>query len=455
METDARPTIKLPNCIIRPYQEEVWDALRSGKKRVYGVWHRRSGKSEIAMHWTVLAAHQRPGNYLICFPAYDHVRRAIWDSINPHTGQRRIFEACPPSLIRKVREDEMAIALKVGSEIRFAGSDSYDALMGGSYAGVVFDEWALADPLAWAYLKPILEENDGWALFTTTPRGSDHAKTMWDEVADDPRWLRSFRTVEETGIFSPQQLLEQHREYVQLYGPEEGEAMYRQEMYCDFSVPISGSYYGTMIRQLEAEGKITRLPYDPNLPCDTTWDCGYGDATAIWWVQPNRITGEYRFIDHYEVRRQGPTDIAKAVLRKPYPVRAHYLPADAKAGHLAASGKTVASQLERLGVTPQYFGKGNADYDQQIQAVRSILPLCLFDKLKCHVGLEALKGYHSAYKTARRSYSINPVHDWASHSATAVAVYALFKLEDKILQKGITTVERPFRDGGGSSSWMR
>lgn len=454
MENSLAKKVPLPNCIIRPYQEEVWNALRAGKKRVYAVWHRRSGKSEIALHWANLAAHQRPGNYLICFPAYDHIRRAIWDSINPHTGKRRIFEACPPSLIKKVREDEMALALKVGAEIRFAGSDSYDALMGGSYAGVVFDEWALADPLAWGYLKPILEENDGWALFITTPRGSDHAKTMWDTASRDPKWVTSFRTVADTGIFSPQQLDEQHREYIELYGPDEGEAMFRQEMYCDFSVPVSGSYYGSMIRQMESDNRITRVPYDPNLPCDTTWDIGYGDATSIWWVQPVRTTGEFRWIDHYEGRRQDVKEYAKVVLRKPYAVRAHYLPADAKAGHLAAAGKTVAAQLERLGITPQYFGKGNVDYDQQIQSVRALLPMSVMDGVKCHFGIDALKNYHSAYKVARRSYSINPVHDWSSHAATSMANYALFKLEDKILARGTPALDKPFRDGG-AMGWMR
>ncbi len=31
--------------------------------------------------------------------------------------------------------------------------------------GIVFSEWALASPLAWAYLAPILEENNGFAIY--------------------------------------------------------------------------------------------------------------------------------------------------------------------------------------------------------------------------------------------------------------------------------------------------
>jgi NADPH:quinone reductase-like Zn-dependent oxidoreductase len=31
-----------------------------------------------------------------------------------------------------------------------------------------------------AYLAPIVTENDGWALFITTARGRNHAKSMLD-----------------------------------------------------------------------------------------------------------------------------------------------------------------------------------------------------------------------------------------------------------------------------------
>ena len=31
---------------------------------------------------------------------------------------------------------------------------------------------------AWGYIRPMIEENNGWAVFITTPRGRNHALDM-------------------------------------------------------------------------------------------------------------------------------------------------------------------------------------------------------------------------------------------------------------------------------------
>ena len=59
---------------------------------------------------------------------------------------------------------------------QMAGSDNFDSLVGSNPVGVVFSEWALSHPDAWEYLRPILVENDGWALFIYTPRGRNHGQ---------------------------------------------------------------------------------------------------------------------------------------------------------------------------------------------------------------------------------------------------------------------------------------
>ena len=46
------------------------------------------------------------------------------------------------------------------------GSDNFDSIVGSRLTALVFSEWAHANPAAWAYLSPILEENGGWAMFT-------------------------------------------------------------------------------------------------------------------------------------------------------------------------------------------------------------------------------------------------------------------------------------------------
>ena len=62
------------------------------------------------------------------------------------------------------------------------GSDTYDTVAGRLIAMLdyVFSEYALSNPSVWAYTRPMLEENNGWAIFITTPRGRNHAYDMFN-----------------------------------------------------------------------------------------------------------------------------------------------------------------------------------------------------------------------------------------------------------------------------------
>jgi phage terminase large subunit len=73
------------------------------------------------------------------------------------------------------RETDMLIRFKNGSTWQVVGSDNYNSLVGSPPVGVIFSEWSLAKPDAWTYLRPILAENGGWAVFIWTPRGRNHA----------------------------------------------------------------------------------------------------------------------------------------------------------------------------------------------------------------------------------------------------------------------------------------
>src|ERR1700722_19073447 len=107
----------------------------------------------------------KPATYWHMLPAFSQGRKAIWTAVNPHTGKRRIDEAFPHELRVNTNESEMFIRFKNGSTWQVVGSDRYDAAVGSSPAGITFSEWALSNPSAWAYLAPIVIENDGWALF--------------------------------------------------------------------------------------------------------------------------------------------------------------------------------------------------------------------------------------------------------------------------------------------------
>ena len=172
--------ISLPNnWQPRDYQRPAWDYLEKGGKLAYVIAHRRWGKDDIALHWTACAAFDRVGTYWHLLPQASQARKAVFEAINPHTGLRRIDEAFPRELRETTRENEMFIRFKNGSTWQVVGSDNYDSLVGSPPVGVVMSEWALAKPQAWAYLRPILKENGGWAAFITTPRGRNHCHRMF------------------------------------------------------------------------------------------------------------------------------------------------------------------------------------------------------------------------------------------------------------------------------------
>jgi phage terminase large subunit len=408
--------ISLPNrWHPRPYQFGLWRYLENGGRRAVAVCHRRWGKDDLALHWTAVAAHQKVGTYWHMLPEYAQARRAIWDAVNPHTGIRRIDEAFPREIRESWNEQQMFIRFKNGSTWQVVGSDSYNSLVGSPPVGLVFSEWALADPSAWAYLRPILLENGGWALFIYTSRGRNHGYKTWNLSQQSEEWYGVRQNALETGVFTDKQLEAELIEYKSDYGDEDGEALFNQEYMCSFDAAVLGAYYGKIISRLDQDKRITSVPHDPQFPVATGWDLGIDDATAIWFVQ---IVGrEIRVIDHMEARGRALTDIASEVLRKPYAYSEHYLPHDVETRELT-SAKTRKETLETLGLHPIRAGS-RLPVQDGINAARSMLSKCVFDARKCEKGLEALRSYRVEFDSKTKTPRKNPLHDWSSHSADA------------------------------------
>jgi hypothetical protein len=244
----------------------LWSFLENKGKRAFAVWHRRSGKDDICLHWAAVAAHERPGSYWHMLPEYSQGRKAIWTMVNPHTKVRRIDEAFPRELRENTNEQEMFIRFKNGSTWQVVGSDRYDSLVGSSAAGIVFSEWALAHPSAWSYLAPILAENNGWAIFITTPRGRNHAYTMLGQVRNDPDWFTEVLSADDTQAIKMEAIEVQRREYHGIFGKDQGDALIEQEYYVSFEAAILGAYWGKEMADAEYEGRIGTVEIDKALP---------------------------------------------------------------------------------------------------------------------------------------------------------------------------------------------
>jgi phage terminase large subunit len=437
--------VRLPNSWEpRAYQLPLWTHLEDGGLRADVAAHRRWGKDDVALNWSAVAAHKRVGTYWHMLPEASQARKAIWDAINPHTGKRRIDEAFPRELRDTTREQDMLIRFRNGSTWQVVGSDNYDSLVGSPPVGVVFSEWALARPDAWTYMRPILAENGGWAIFIWTPRGRNHATMAFESRERDATWFTLRSTAQATGVFTAEQLAKERADLIAECGSEEeGDAKFRQEYLVDFDAAVPGAYYGSLLKAAEDGGRIGRVPYDPALKVDTAWDLGIDDYTAIWYVQ--QVGREVRVIDYYETSGEGLQSIVKAAIAdKPYIYGTHHLPHDVMVRELGAAGRTRFETLGGLGLRGISVGVAQ-DPEERINASRQLIPMCWFDGEKCATGLERLRQYRKRWNRSLNAY-VGPLHDSASHGADAFGEFATNR-------RGAAVIKRD-RERQPANGWM-
>jgi phage terminase large subunit len=421
----------------------AWAALEGGAKRLALAWHRRSGKDELALHWAAVSAIMRPGSYWHMLPQANQSRKALWDAVNPHTGKRRIDDAFPLELRESTREQDMFIRFKNGSTWQVVGSDNYDSLVGSPPTGVVFSEYAMADPNAWAFLRPILAENNGWAIFISTPRGRNHFARLVEYAKNDPQWFGQVLTVEDTQTISKDIIQRERKELRMERGDKEAEAIIRQEYYCDFDADIPGAYFGDAISRAEQEGRVASFPHMVGQPVGTAWDIGIGDSTVIWFYQ--FVGHKIRIINVLEGNGVGLEWYAKKLLAMDYVYGDHIWPHDGAVKEWG-SGKSRMETAAGYGLRPRILEADSVD--DGIQAVRQMLPIVEWNyspdpfpgetpedaRARMVRALDAIRQYRREYDDRLQKFKDRPLHDWTSHYADAL----------RYLAKG----RRPFRGTG-------
>jgi phage terminase large subunit len=394
--------------------------LQNGGLRAVQIAHRRWGKDEVCLHWAAVALHSRVGNVWHCLPEFAQARKAIWTAVNPHTGIRRIDEAFPNDIRASTNEQEMFIRFKNGSTWQVIGSDNYMNLVGTTPAGIVFSEWAKADPAAWAYLAPILVENKGWALFITTPQGRNHGKATYDLAKFDPSWHAELQTFRDSGAIPEEAVEAQRAEYHSIFGVDAGNALIEQEYNCSFEAAILGAVWGRELAQCETDGRIKKVDVDPKLPIHTAWDLGNHLNMAIWVFQQDE--NGIRVIDFLKGFGVGLPSHVHELNERGYRGGTDWVPHDARVKELGTE-KSRVEHLIDLGRFPRLVP--HLGLPDGINAARITLPKCTFDKDRCAEGLEALRQYRAEWDEKRRCFRDNQVKDWTSHPADAFRYMSL------------------------------
>lgn len=432
----------------RPYQSDLFrEFFASEKKRFLIYWHRRAGKDKTYFQIAVAATQKEPGAYWYMLPKATQARKAIWRGRGK--DGLRFLDHIPHEIVKNINNTEMYVEFTNGSLLYILGSDGYDNLVGNNPLGVVYSEWSLCDPASWDYLRPILAENGGWAMFCGTPRGRNHGYNMLKQAQKFPdRWYVSVLTVDDTKDNDGQPIITQ--EIIQTERDEGmSEDMIRQEYYCSFDAAVPGCYFSKEIKAAYSDNRVTRIPIEKSLRVYTFWDLGIGDDMAIWLMQV--IGHELRLIACYANSGEGMEHYINYLhdFADKHEIRfgEHYAPHDIEVRELM-SGESRKDTAEKMGIKFKAVPRVNLKAES-INALRAIFPRFCFDEERCEAGLAAVASYHREYDDKRKCFKDRPEHDWSSNYSDALQQLAM-AWKDKVPKRA--KPRRPKRPA--TEGWM-
>lgn len=214
-----------------------------------------------------------------------------------------------------------------------------------------------------------------------------------------------------------------------------------------FDTRRSGAVYAKQLQKARDEGRITRVPYDPSTEVFTAWDLGFGDATAIWFLQ--FVGRELRWLDYYENSGEQLDHYVKIVKSKQYNYSTHYLPHDG--GHGNIRGDSVSKQLFDMGLQNTVLTR-ETDINPGIELLRQTIAYSVFDADKCKEGIRCLENYAYEWDDERKVFKSKPSHNWTSHGSDSARYAAIAA---SIAKAGLTTKKPdPFATQSYGSSYM-
>jgi phage terminase large subunit len=418
----------------RDWQKPLISAFRAGIHHAIVIAHRRAGKDRVSLFIELEQALKSRCEVWHALPEQEHARKVIWDAITGE-GERLIDLAFPPPIRSgPANTSEMKITLRNGSLWRLVGADRINALVGANPKHVTFSEFALTNPKAREFIRPILVENGGSELMISTPRGYNHCFNVWKAAQSNPLWYAAIHPVTETRLI-PQDALDEERRTM----PDE---LYRQEWECDFSAANVGAILGRYIEELEKKGWLDcdEACYDAAMPVDVSSDIGFRDAAAFWFWQ--RQAGGWHLVDYMEDTGMDADEWIGRLKTTPYRLGTLWLPHDARAKTFQSRRTVVdaflhAGLAERVRVVPQ--GK----IADRVNAARMVLRRCRFAPATAH-GVQMLREWSFRYDDERKNFSAEPDHNYASHGADAFSYGAQVML----VAEPPPVVENRYRDIG-------
>jgi len=344
-------------------------------------------------------------------------RKIIWDGIDG--SGFKFLDHFPNDFIVHVNNQEMKITFANGSIFQMVGTDDFDRVVGTNPVTTLFSEFSLQNPKAWDYVRPILAENGGVALFNGTPRGKNHLHQMLQKGLNNPKWFAEVLTVADTFAIS-QEAIQDERDAGM------SEQMIKQEFYCDFEVGDAMSYFCEEMKKAHDEGRIGYFEYDPAFPVYTFWDLGMGndrgsDNLCISFYQ--FIDERIKLIDDFEGEGKKIKAYIDIVEAKPYKYGAHYAPHDSAQRSLQTAMDLITFCLTEYGFRFEQVPRAHSKM-ANIFVLRSIFHRLYMHKDNAKRAIECVTAYHE--KMDKHGVKTGaPEHDWSSDMTDTMLIMSM------------------------------
>ena len=191
-----------------------------------------------------------------------------------------------------------------------------------------------------------------------------------------------------------------------------------------FEASIEGAYYGELIAAAEHQHRVGDFPAVAGIPVHTAWDIGRRDYTAIWFFQV--VLGRPRVVAYFQNEGEAMPyyigTLKTMALTRGWVFGTHWLPHDGRVVEWG-TGRSRIEQMLDGGFQAQI--QPGLSLEDGINAVRTTIPLCVFDEAGTFEGMKSLKAYRKDWDEEHGIWLNRPCHNWASHGADAFRGLAL------------------------------
>lgn len=293
-------------CEYRPHavQKAVHGAIRKSRFRVVCAG-RRTGKSTLGGHELTVRAYEayfarnelskygKRHEYWIVGPEYSDAEKEFRVLYNDCLQLGMPFDH--PGTYYDATGGNMHISLWDGKFQVHAKSAKYpDSLTGEGLRGVVLAEAAkLKGSIWWKFIRPMLADTRGWALFSSTPEGKNWFYEQWMKglLGQDEWWSIRMPSWSNPVIYPGGR---QDPEIVSMESDMDSE-LFKQEIGAEFS-----EFTGRVFKNFDEEMHCKPLRYNPALPCFAAVDYGWTNPFVWLLIQVDVWDNVYVIGEYYE-----------------------------------------------------------------------------------------------------------------------------------------------------------